>query len=159
MKGKEPSVQGLTLFFQYAHSHLNTGIPQFPDAPTLHLGKLINTAYYRTLHTFLDNQVGTRGCLPIMRTGFQRHIDRCLRQQSFVLCADTCKSIDLCMPLSTAHMITFANDSTISHYHSSHHWIRLCILLSVLRQLQTAAHIFFIQRNLVGFHILCNFAV
>jgi hypothetical protein len=38
-------------------------------------------------------------------------------------------------------MITFANDSTISHYHSSHHWIRLRILLSVLRQLQTAAHI------------------
>ena len=159
MKSKKPSVQSLALILKYTHSDLDTSITQFLNAPTLHLSKLINAAHHHTLHTFLYNKLGTGRCFPIMRTGFQRYIHRGHLQQRLILWLYRGKGIHLSMPLSAAHMITFADDLTFNHNHRPHHRIRFRILSAVLRQLQTATHVFFIQRNLVGFHILYNFAI
>jgi hypothetical protein len=48
------------------------------------------------------------------------------------------------MSLTTTHMVTLANDSSLSHNHSTHHGVGLSVLLSVLRQLKAAMHIFFV---------------
>ena len=66
MECEESSIQFLTLGFENSHFHLDSCLTQFLDTTALYFGKLIDTAYNHPLHSFLDDQVGTRRCLTIM---------------------------------------------------------------------------------------------
>ena len=145
MKSKETTVQSLTFLLKHAHFHLDTGISQFTDTPTFHLSKGIHTANNGTPHTFLNDQIGTRGGLTIMRTGLQTHIDGCVFQEWLVFCTYRGKRIYLGMSFATTHMIALTDNPAIrTHDHSTHHRIGLGILLTIPSQLQTAPHVFFV---------------
>ena len=70
VEGEEATVQFAALLFEHANLHLDTCLPQFADAAALHLGKLVDAAHDDAAHTFLNNQVGTRGRLAVVRTRF-----------------------------------------------------------------------------------------
>ena len=76
MEGEEPAVQCLARSFQDTDGDVDTGIAELLYATSLNLGKFVDTADDHTAHPFSDNQVGTRWCLAIMRTGFQRNVYR-----------------------------------------------------------------------------------
>ena len=74
MKCEETTIQRLTFCFQYTNLHLNTSIMQFLNTPTLYFGKRIDTANHHTTYTFLNNKIGARRSLTIVRTWFKTHI-------------------------------------------------------------------------------------
>ena|SRR5574344_2429056 len=88
MKGHETFVQAFTFSFQHPHRHFHSSIPKFLYATTLHLGKRVLTADDTTLETFTYQQVSTRGCLTIMTTRLQTHIDGAFLQQMFIFFPD-----------------------------------------------------------------------
>ena len=80
-----------------------------------------------------------------MRTGLQTHIDGCFFQKWLVFCTHRGKRIYLGMSFATTHMIALTDNPAIrTHDHSTHHRIRLGILLTIPSQLQTAPHVFFV---------------
>ena len=145
VKCKETVVQCLTFRFEHTDCYLNASLTQLSDAPALNLGKRIHTANNGTPHTFLNDQIGTRGGLTIMRTGLQTHIDGCFFQKWLVFCTHRGKRIYLGMSFATTHMIALTDNPAIrTHDHSTHHRIGLGILLTIPSQLQTAPHVFFV---------------
>jgi hypothetical protein len=44
------------------------------------------------------------------------------------------------MALATAHMVAFANDAPVSHYHGTHHRVRTGTLNTICCQLDAALH-------------------
>ena len=75
MVSEEAAVKSLTLGLKHADFNLDTRLLQFSDASSLHLGKLVDAADDHPSYTFLDNQVGTRRCLAVVRTRLQTHVD------------------------------------------------------------------------------------
>ena len=151
---EETTVQPLAFLFQYPHCHLDTSLSDALNTPALHFGKGVDTAHDNTLHTLLDNQVGTRRCFPVMGTRLQRNVDGSLSQQWFVLGFYRCKGIHLGMSLATAHMIAFTNNpfpilrgGKGEGYHCPHHRVRPCSLYAVCCQLQTASHVFLVVHH------------
>jgi hypothetical protein len=51
------------------------------------------------------------------------------------------------MALATAHMVAFANDAPVSHYHGTHHRVRTGTLNAIRCQLNAALHVKFIFRH------------
>ena len=68
--GEEAAVQRLAGFLQDADSDVNAGITQPADSPTLHFGELVDAADDDAPHALTHNQVGTRGRLAVVGTGF-----------------------------------------------------------------------------------------
>ena len=66
MKCEKTAVQCLALGFKHTHFHRNAGIAQLLDTAPLHLGKGIDTAHDHSFHTFLNDQIRTRGRLPVV---------------------------------------------------------------------------------------------
>jgi hypothetical protein len=95
-----------------------------------------------------------------MGARFQTDIDGCLLQQRLVFGAHRSKSVHLSVSFTTAHMIAFTDDKapsilplkgeaiSLTNDYGSHHRVRTGVLSSVLCQLNTAAHIFFIVKHI-----------
>ena len=76
LEGKAPKPVRIGEVQSSQASRIDTGIAELLYATSLNLGKFVDTADDHTAHPFSDNQVGTRWCLAIMRTGFQRNVYR-----------------------------------------------------------------------------------
>ena len=146
MIGEEATVQLLALSLQNTDGDINTRITQTADAPTLHLGKLIDAADNDTAHALPDNQVGTGRRLTVVGTRLQRDVHRSPVQQCFIIGTYRGKGVHLGMTLATTHMVTLADNPICGRVnnHSPYHRIRLRILSAAACQLQTAAHIFLV---------------
>ena len=166
MECKKTAVEPLAFLFEHTHRYLDAGVADFLDTAPLYLGKGIDGANHHTPDTFLDNQIGAGRCLAIVGAGFQTHVDGRLRQQGLILWSYRGKGIYLSMSLAATYMIALADDSAVgTHNHRTHHRIRLRVLLPVLCQLYTTAHVFlvfyhhfftFLLFYLFTFHYLCK---
>ena len=155
MECEETTIQRLTCLFEHTHLDLDTCLAELTDASTLNFSEFIDASHHHTAHTFSDNQVGTRGCLTIMRTGFERHIDGGLAQQCLILRAHRGESIHFGMALATADMVALADDTSVGTYDDRpHHGVGFGVLLSVLGQLYAALHEF-----LVVYHYIIVFFI
>ena len=157
MERKEPPVQLTTFVLKHANSDVDAGIAQLFHSPALHLAKLVDAAHNHALHALTDNQVGARGRLAVVGTGLKRHIHRGLTQQRLVLSFYRCKGIHLGMPLTTAHMVAFAKNSSFrpirlvgQNNDSPHHGVWLSVLPSIPCQLQAAVHVFLVYLRIHG---------
>ena len=153
--GEKPAVQLLTFLLEHTYLHLDTRLTQLPDATTLHFREFIDTAHHHTLHTFLDDQIGTGGRLPVVGTGLQTHVESSFLQQQLIIGTHTRKGIHLGMTFTTPHVIPLTdNPAVAAHDHSTHHRVWFSILLTVFRQLNTPLHEFFVSiRHIFTFFI------
>jgi len=141
---KEAPVQPLAFLRQHTHGNLYTSLSQHIHPPAVYFGKGIDTTYYHPPYTFFDNQFRTGRSLPVVSTGFQRHVDSSVAQQVLVLVAHTGKGIHLSVSLTAAHVVALADNTSVCYYHSPHHGVGTCSLDSVGCQLEAATHIGFI---------------
>ena len=157
VKSEETAIQPLAFLLQYTDGHLDTRLTDALNTTPLHLGKRVDTANDNPTDTFTDDQVATGRRLTVVGARLQADVDSGLTKSRLVVLADRRKSIDLGMSLTTTHMIALADDTPIvvslrHHNHRPHHRVRTGIAAAVLRQLNTAAHVFFVCFSLTLLH-------
>ena len=152
MVGEETAVEGLTFGLEHAHRDVDARLLEFADAAALHLGEGIDAAHHDAPDALFDDQVGTGGCLAVVRAGLERYVEGGLAQQRLIFRTHGGESVDLGMGLATAHMVALADDPPVAaHDYCAHHGVGLRVLLSVAGQLKASVHI-----GLVGCHFQSN---
>mgnify|MGYP006978599893 CR=1 FL=1 len=116
------AIQTDSLLFQYSRNYLDSGLTQHPDSSPGNFRKRIETGHDDPRYLLLDNQFAARGCFPIMRTRFERNIDRRFSKQLFIL--NRTDGIDFGMCFSAPAMIPFSDNLPFMHDHSPHHRVR-----------------------------------
>ena len=148
VESEESAVQMATFLFEHAHDNFDAGITKPFDAAPLHLGKRVDATHDDAAHTLSDDKVAAGRRFPVVRAGFERHVERGLGQQFFVVGAHRCKGVHLGVALATAHVVALAQNPPAGHDHTAHHRIRSRQVSSARRQLDAASHEFFVCQRL-----------
>lgn len=138
----EATIQVATFFLHDTYYHLHASLAQHADATSLHPSKGILAADDHARDAHADDEFCTRRCLSIMSARLKADIERTAFQQSAVGIGDTANGIHLRMRSSTAHMVAFADDTSIGHDDGPHHWVGWSTSLSLSRQLYAATHVY-----------------
>lgn len=158
VKREKTTVQPPTFRLENAHRHVDAGVAQSFDAASLHLGERVDAAHDDAPDAFSDNQIAARRRFSVVRTGFERHVERGLRKQMLVVGFYGGKGVHLGVTLATAHVVALANHPAVGHNHATHHRVRARQIPTALRQLNAASHEFFVERDLVFIHFFRIFA-
>ena len=121
--GHETTVELQAFLLQHPDSYIDSRLTQDGNAPSLYLGKGVDTTHHHTRYARLDYQYGTRRCSSEMSTGFKTDIEGALFKERTVFGTNRTNSVYLGMRSSATSMKTFADDAVFVYYHRTHHGI------------------------------------
>ncbi len=143
VKSDETAIQPATFLLKHLLPYLHASLAQHGNATSVHFFVWVAHANHHARDSLFDDKLGARRRFAIVRTGFEAHIERRLRQEFGIF--HRSNGIHLGMRQPAAMVVAFTNNSAIMNQHRAHHGIWSGLSFGLLRQLQATTHIKFVS--------------
>jgi hypothetical protein len=118
---EEGAIQTLCLFCKNTNSYLDSSLTKTFESAPCYTRKGVRDSDDDTWNTLLEDEIGTRWSLAVVRAGLEGHVDSRFREELALLYG--VHSHHLGVGLTTTVMISLTDDASRVHYDCSNHWI------------------------------------
>jgi hypothetical protein len=121
LSGEEGCIDLLSLFGENSHDDFYSSLTKTFESAPCYTRKGVRDSDDDTWNTLLEDEIGTRWSLAVVRAGLEGHVDSRFREELALLYG--VHSHYLGVGLTTTVMISLTDDASRVHYDCSNHWI------------------------------------